>query len=365
MATGYWCPDCMELTEPVRVYECGADGWTGDTNRCEDCSKFLSARDEDGCEECFTAVEEVEVVTDHDGTVIRAEDYEPNGKSLAVRRKEESDKASKEAAQKAKIALDNLLSELTEKAWGEISVGQKIVVKDWKGNLDSAKTATVLAVEVAGNNAVSPVTPGSLIVLTEQYGLRLSAHDPRDIAMVRASDHELVPVEAAEQRFVMEQGDDDHGSGVKFVLANVGLADTPNRNIYIGEISGKNSEHSGHQTTIAAFSHPGEARAFAQVARAAASELRSRVLLDASDELDIVLREDDSDIVSHVPTRYATFRIGKDEIMGGDGVRVTTSNSGRSTQSFSVLSANVLDGIAKAAEMIADKLSTILDSKEK
>jgi hypothetical protein len=355
----------MDLTEAVRVYECDADGWVGTERRCETCNKFVSSRDEDGCESCFAEVEEVEVVTDHDGTVIRAEDYEPNGKSLAERQKAEFEKAKKESAKKAKVALQNLLSETTETTWGEVSVGQQIVAKDWKGNLDAAKTATVLSINVTGENSVAPVIPGSLIVLTEHYGLRLAANSADEVVLIKNVETAPVAVESADQRFIVEQGDDTHGTGVKFISANVGLAATDQRNVYIGEISGKNSEHSGFQTTIAAFFQPEEARAFARVARETAADLRSRILVDETAEVDVAFTEDDDDIISHVPTRYATFRIGKDDMMGGDGVRVLTATSGRSTQSFAVLSPNVLDGIAKAAELVADKLSILIDSKEK
>lgn len=364
MTTGHWCPDCMDLTEAVRVYECDADGWVGDERRCETCNKFVSRRDEDGCESCFAEVTEVEVVTDHDGTVIRLEDYEPNGKSLAERRKAELEKNKRNHAKKTKAALDNLLAEATEATWGEISVGQQVIAKDWKGNLDAAKTATVLSINVAGENSVAPVVPGSLIVLTEHYGLRLEAHSADEVVMIKSAASELVSVESADQRFIIEQADDTHGTGVKFISANVGLAATEQRNIYMGEISGKNSQHSGFQTTIAAFFQPEEARAFARVARETAIELRSRILVDETGNVDVVLTEED-DIISHVPTRYTTFRIGKDDFMGGDGVRVLTATSGRSTQSFAVLSPNVIDGIAKAADLIAVKLATLIDSKEK
>lgn len=364
MTTGHWCPDCMDLTEAVRVYECDADGWVGPERRCETCNKFVSSRDEDGCENCFAEVQEVEVVTDHDGTLIKLEDYQPNGKSLAERRKTEIEKSKKDSAKKAKAALESLLSETTEMTWGEISVGQQVIAKDWKGNLDTAKTAKVLSINVAGDGSIAPVVPGSLIVLTEHYGLRLAAHSADEVVLIKTAESTPVTMESADQRFIVEQGDDTHGTGVKFISANVGLAATDQRNIYMGEISGKNSEYSGFQTTIAAFFQPEEARAFARVARETATDLRSRILVDETDEVDVVLTEDD-DIMSHVPTRYATFRIGKDDFMGGDGVRVLTATSGRSTQSFAVLSPNVLDGIAKAADLIADKLSTLIDSEEK
>lgn len=355
----------MELTEAVRVYECDADGWVGTERRCETCSKFVSRRDEDGCENCFAEVEEVEVVTDHDGTLIKAEDYKSNGKSLAERNKAASEKSKKDAAKKAKTALDALLSETTETTWANIAVGQRIAATDWKGNIDTFQDAKVVSIMVAGANAMAPVAPGSLIVMTDHYGPRIESHSPDDSVLIRNAAPEPTTIEPVEERFSVSLGSDTHGSsGIKFVSANVSLAATSVRNVYMGEISGKNSQHSGYETIIGSFHDPAEARAFGKAAREAAVELRKVVLVDDLEELAVELTDND-DILSHVPTRYATFLVGKDDMMGGDGVRVSTSTSVRSTQSFAVLSPNALDGIAKAADLIAEKLATLLDVKEK
>jgi len=364
MAKSYWCPDCMELTEAVRVYECDADGWVGDTSRCEYCNKFVSRRDDDGCESCFAEVEEVEVVTDHDGNLIREVDYEPNSKSLAERRKIEFEKQNKKTAKKSQDALTKLLTETVETTWSEVSVGQKIIAKDWKGNLDTLRDATVLSVIVAGENSASPVLPGSLIVLVEQYGLLIEVHSPEETVLVRADETKLVTVAPVEDRFVLKNGDDAHSSGVKFVSANVSLAATAERNVYMGEIMGKNSASTAHQTLIGAFFEPKEARAFARVARATAAELRSRILVDEIEEATLELTNDD-DIMSHAPTRYVTFLIGADEMLGEEGVQVSTGTSNRSMQSFTVMSPNVLDSISRAADLIADKLTELIDLKEK
>lgn len=364
MATGYWCPDCMELTESIPVYECSADGWEGTERRCETCNKFVSRREDDGCENCFSVVEEVEVVTDHDGALIKAEDFRPNGKSLAERTKAAEAKSKRDAAKKAKSALDALLSATQETTWSSISVGQKIVAKNWKGEIDTMMDAKVLSIMVAGDNCVAPVVPGSLIVLTDHYGLRVEAHTLDEQVLVKASDSGLAVIEPAEDRFVVQSGSDTHGSSVKYVSANVSLAPTAGRDVYMGEISGKNALNSGYQTMVGAFFEPHEARAFAATARKAAAELRTLLTVDDTEVVSVELTEVD-DIMSHNPTRYATFVVGSDESMGGVGARIYTGNNSRTTQSYSVASPSVLDGIAKAADMIADKLAALIDLKEK
>lgn len=362
MTTGYWCNDCEELTEAVRVYECDLDGWKGTERRCETCNKFVSRREEDGCENCFAEVEEVEVVTDHDGAIIKASEYEPNGKPLAQRLKEADEAQKKAYARKAKSDVNELIAKTVETTWGEITPGQKIVARDWKGAIDTHRSATVLSVTVAGENCVAPVVPGSLTVVVEHYGLRLEVHNPEDSVLVLTDEvkSELLPT--PDERFTVIQGNDTHGSGIRFVTANVSFAATEDRNIYLGEINGKSSAYSGQSTIIGSFFEPEEARTFAKRSREAAAELRSRALFDGEEAIAVELTEVD-DVLSHAPTRYADFIVGVDDMLGGDGVRVMTSSTGKSTQSFSVLSPAVLDGIAEAAEMIANKLTDLYDLK--
>lgn len=363
MVTGYWCPDCLEITEPVRVYECDTDGYVGEERRCETCNRFCSRRDEDGCENCFAEVDEVDVVTDHDGAVIRAEDYQPNGKALAVRQKEEFEANRKAATKKAKAEIEALLSATVETTWSEITVGQEIVAKDWKGNIDTRRGSKVLSVTTAGENAVAPVVPGSLIVVTDQYGVRVEVHSADETVLIKSDAPAPEASEAPQERFVVTEGNDTHGSGLKLVDAVVGLAATAERNVYVGEIMGRNSEYSSFQTIVGAFFDPKEAKAFASAARTAANDLRTRVLVDDVSELAVKLEESDN-ILSHAPTRYATFLVGTDDMLGGEGVRVYTGSRERTSQSFAVLSPSVLDGIARAAELIADKLTELIDPKD-
>jgi hypothetical protein len=134
------------------------------------------------------------------------------------------------------------------------------------------------------------------------------------------------------------------------------------RNVYIGEITGKNSEYSSYRNIVGAFFEPDEARAFAAAAREAATELRTRVLVDETDTQDVKLTESE-DITSHAPTRYATFLVGTDDMLGGEGVCVSTGASDRTSQSFTVLSPSVLEAIATAADLIADKLAVLIDPR--
>ena len=360
MATGYWCPDCLEITDPVRVYECDTDGYVGEERRCETCNRFCSRRDEDGCESCFAEVEKVEVVTDHDGAIIRAEDYQPNGKALAVRLKDQFEASRKAAAKKAKTQLDALLSQTIETTWSEITVGQQIVAKDWKGNIDTGKGAKILSITTAGDNAVAPVVPGSLIVVVEHYGVRIETHSGDETVLIKADAPAPAPAEPAQDRFILRHGSDTHGSGLKLVYATVGLAATEGRNVYVGEITGRNSEYSSFRTIVGAFCEPDEAKAFASAARAAAADLRDRVLVDESPE-QVVELETSDDISSHAPIRYATFLVGTDDMLGGQGVRIYTGSHERTMQSFSVLSPSVLEALASAADLIAAKLTSLID----
>lgn len=361
MATGYWCPDCMELTDPVRVYECDVDGWVGEERQCETCKRFASRRDVDGCESCYAEVEEVEVVTDHDGALIRAEDYRPDGKAFAVRLMEEYAKHSKAAKKKAQAELDDLLSHTSETTWGNVRVGQHVVARDWSGNIDTGKAATVLSVTRTGDNCVAPLVPGSLIVLVQHYGVRVEVHSADETVLIKSNGPAPEAPQPPQERFVVSHGNDSYGSGLKLIYASVGPAPVEDRNVYIGEITGKNSEYSSYRTIVGAFFEPDEARAFAAAAREAAAELRTRVLVDEADlRVELTAAED---ITSHAPTRYATFLVGTDDMLGGEGVRVSVGASERASQSFAVLSPSVLEAIATAADLIADKLDALIDPK--
>lgn len=352
----------MELTEAVPVYECGVDGYVGEERRCESCNRFVSRRDEDGCASCYAPVGEVETVIDHDGTEIRLDDYVSNGKSLAERRQDERKSHEEESKKREKEKLKSVMSETTEVRWADVSVGQRIITTDWKGNLDTGREATVLSIMVAGDKCVAPLVPGSLTVLLEHYGPRVEVHSPDETVLVKkgVADTSFLP---AKERFIVTAGDDMHGSGVKLLSVEFGLAATTKGSVYMGEINGKNSPYSGSRTIIAAFIDPREAKVFAYTARAAAARLRGSLLVQDMEEIAVDV-QDTSFLTSHVPTRYTNFIVGMDESIGTHGVRVTNGTSERSTQSFSVVAPSVLDGIARSADMIADKLTELYDLKE-
>lgn len=73
------CDTIIDTSDLVPVYECGTCGHLDDERRCENCHTFKArAEHRDGCPTCYGETEQVEAVTDHDGTLIRAVDYDPH-----------------------------------------------------------------------------------------------------------------------------------------------------------------------------------------------------------------------------------------------------------------------------------------------
>lgn len=357
--TGYWCPDCEVVTEPVRIYECDTDGWTGTESQCAECKKFVSSRG-DGCEDCFAELVETDVVVDHDGTVIRWSDYEPNGKSLADRRKQSAASQAKKADADHEKKVKAFLAQSHEKQWSEVKVGDHIVVKDWKGKLDLTRDATVVSLTTVGSECDSRLTPGSFVAVLEQYGLRVKAFLPTDVALMR-NDATPAVTPTAEERFILRHGSDTHGSSIKLISSGIGLSTFSDEPVYLGEIIGSTSKYSSAQTAIAAFAQPEEAVAFAKTARAAAEELRQMRLFDSA-EVEVSSIEDFVPI-AHAPVRYACFTVGADDFTQEFGVSVRVGGNPVSGHTFCVSDAAVLDAIAKAAEDISHGLAGLLGVK--
>lgn len=77
--TAYHCPSCENIYgshDLAALYECSRCGTVTTESRCPDCNIF-AARIGDGCEACETECEEIDAVTDHDGTLIRASEWDP------------------------------------------------------------------------------------------------------------------------------------------------------------------------------------------------------------------------------------------------------------------------------------------------
>lgn len=125
--TAEWCASCDEITEAVPVYECGSCGAASDERRCPDCNKFAARREEDGCETCFDPTTTIDIVTDHDGTLIRAEDYQPDGESLATRRAVEQAQAAAAHARRREENRAALINAGRTTTWANVTVGDTTI----------------------------------------------------------------------------------------------------------------------------------------------------------------------------------------------------------------------------------------------
>lgn len=112
-----WCENCSEGFEEgdaTRLYECGECGSVSAERRCDSCNKFKSRSEDPGCPHCEEPVSEttVEMVRDHDSTLIRAEDYDPDATKaerdeqarVAEAAKSEADRLARLVAKQANSA---------------------------------------------------------------------------------------------------------------------------------------------------------------------------------------------------------------------------------------------------------------------
>lgn len=85
-----WCAACERAVmdeEQIAVYECTRCSTTTDERRCPDCNIFTARADYSvGCPDCFGELDhDIEIVTDHDGSLILAADFDADGPSNAQR----------------------------------------------------------------------------------------------------------------------------------------------------------------------------------------------------------------------------------------------------------------------------------------
>ncbi|GAB2734193.1 hypothetical protein [Nocardioides pakistanensis] len=160
-----WCEQCslpFEESEATRLYECSNCGTTGPDRRCDQCHKFMARSEEPGCPQCEEKVDEnpVAVVRDHDGAIILAEDYEPDGPSKAER----DVQARAEAAEKAEADRVARLAEkqqnTTVRTAADIAPGSILIDPE-----DDSRFAT--AAEVLSVRRVD--TPDGPIVIFKTY----------------------------------------------------------------------------------------------------------------------------------------------------------------------------------------------------
>lgn len=351
--TGYWCDECQEIVEAVRVYECSRCSEATDDRRCSECNIFASRRDEDGCENCFAAVEEVEVTHDHDGTLIRAEDYEPNGESL--RNREAASEAAAAAARTAKIdaaAASHAASGRTA-TWADVRPGMRLAARDYEGNIDTIHDTIVLSATTAGPDCAAPLEPGDIVALILHYGVSLERHSPTDETMILGqapADERQLPVT---ERFTIEQSPHPlSGSPNYMVEAGMGFDADGRTRLPMGYIHLRSTPYSNMRTNLGTFSDPAEAQAFAATARVAAAHLAPH----DGGHFSTQFTDADEPVTSQL-TLFAHFTTGEIEFGAGKGLTVRTSSSKRGGMTTMITDQRTMIAVAEAAETIAERLA--------
>jgi hypothetical protein len=357
----HWCPDCEELVSLVAVYECNNCSTESVERRCEDCHKFCSRREEDGCENCMAECEEVEVVTDHDGTLIRAIDYVAEGPSLADRNAAEEATHKAEQAATAKKKTEQAYSGATAKPWSEVKVGDEVLVYNRDGSLDSMMgNSTILSLQTVGaDHADKRLEAGQIIAHTKRFGVALELHNPADTAYV-VNDPEDSEVEPpASKRYTVGHVDFASGGSTKVINADMSVDSHNGTFVPVGVIVGRSSISSGGYTGIGSFTDPAEADAFAAAARAAAAKLAATGAEDQ--DFPLILDAKEHTFPSS-PTRYVGFGLGMDDFNKKKIIEVRTGNDQRGGMTFSVHYPSVLLNIAAAADHVAAGLRKALGS---
>lgn len=357
----HWCPQCEDIVYLAAVYECGNCSTESLERRCEDCHKFCSRREEDGCENCMAECEEVEVVTDHDGTLIRAEDYEANGPSLAERNAAEEAAHKVERAATAKKKTEQAYAGATATPWNQVKVGDKVIVFNRDGSLDSMMgNQTILSLQhVGADHADSRLEAGQIIAHTHRFGVSLELHNPTDTAYV-VNDPEAREAEPpAAERYTVGTVDFASGGSTKVINADMGVDSHNGTFVPVGVIVGRSSITSGGYTGIASFTDPVEADAFAAAARAAAAMLSES---GAEDQGFPLILDANEHTFPSSPTRYVGFALGMDDFNEKKIIEVRTGNDKRGGMTFSVHYPTVLLNIAAAADHVAAQLRKALGS---
>src|SRR5690625_5141550 len=133
-STAPWCPDDdAVVAEPARAYECSRCGertnsaaLAGERARCEGCNIFMARAEEDACPDCSAPLEDMEVIEDHDGALVKADQFDPVGPSFhereaAERAELEALRQAQQAAQEARVAEESAIT-----TWSELEPGDDL-----------------------------------------------------------------------------------------------------------------------------------------------------------------------------------------------------------------------------------------------
>lgn len=171
------CDAIWQEEDLVRVYECGTCGTLSDERRCEMCNKFMGRADEDGCPDCLTPTVTVETIIDHDGALILAEEYDPDGPSKKDRDAQNAAiaKDAQQSAQAARWDADRMAASPTP--WSQIEAGVSLHGDGPDTTLGVDRPITV--------HRVCSRPDGKIVAITTTWGEpRIEVHTPDEVAFV-------------------------------------------------------------------------------------------------------------------------------------------------------------------------------------
>jgi len=197
---GFWCSDCEQGwesdSELLALYECGSCGTVSSERRCEQCHKFMARSSEMGCPECEQPVDaQAQLVRDHDGQLVRQEDYEPEGDPAALRRKQQAAQVARQRAEKLEQKTARLLTGAQKTTWDQIRTGQQVaLIRDGKPDVDEWVDEQPAVVSVMRPGPHANAFPGQVVTVIQHYGHLHTAHFDLDTPVMLLAGEPAPPV---------------------------------------------------------------------------------------------------------------------------------------------------------------------------
>ena len=357
-----YCEECEDFTSLVRIYECNNCGTADDERRCDQCNKFKGRREDDGCENCFSEkVSLVDTVIDHDGVMIRLEDYAPDGEAYSARQK--AYQAEVEAKIKAREDEESskLRAGAERKTWADVRPGNQVLRPGTRGSeIDTLRNGNVLNIVVVGENHPEELEAGTVLATVEHYGVSTEPHDPsEEVWVVREPEEPFTVADASERYRVSVVEDEVHSTPTNLLVMRFGFSHSRIGVVPVGSIMGRSSEYSNMYTNVCAFTDPREARAYADAVELAAQKLKSmegsvtgeRRHYEFDNERFMDPQPDTGFHIKVGPTGWGDFKCSAE---------FSNREDRRGRMTYSVGDTAVLEDIAECSRKIADRLEAAL-----